>query len=173
MVEDRIRTVNEEKRWLAYGDRLVDSIHARRRGYDMLFEQLHETAFIFILPFDSNREGDGLYLRKRMGIRDRRQCSVLEMLVAFSDRAFKEYFAGCVDTAADVFWIMLHNLGLDGFADNVYDDVEVAEILDTWLNRRFDANGNGSIFPLRRTNRDQRDVEIWSQMNEYVNQFMY
>ena len=166
--DDREVKIVEMTEWRNYGRRLVDSIRAYRRGYDMLMEQLHNTAFIFLIPFDKNREGDGLYLRKSMAIRDNRPCSVLEMLVAFSGRAYREYFAGYVDSEAEMFWLLLHNLDLDRYANVTYDDVEVAEILDCWLNRRFRADGYGSIFPLKRPAQDQRRIEIWAQMNNYI-----
>lgn len=129
-------------------------------------EKLHHVEFIFSTEFDRNRAADGIFLRgsKTYG---HRPCSVLEMLVGLTMRAYDEYVNGYVDGPSDFFWEMLENLGLDYYSDAAYDDYQVETILMKWLNRDFAPNGVGSIFPLKHTKNDQRDVEIWAQMQEY------
>jgi hypothetical protein len=34
--------------------------------------------------------------------------------------------------------------------------------------RTYDRRGHGGLFPLQRSNRDQRRVEIWYQLSEYL-----
>lgn len=167
--------VAEEREWLNYGFKVAKLKGVYKPQYTQLLEQLHETTFIFVIPSDRNRAGDGLYMRHVLNYRfDGRDCSVLEMLIAFSERAYREYFAGYVDSVSDMFWRLIDNLELTEYDNYLYDSNEylaeryVAAKLDTWLNRRFSYDGTGSIFPLKCPTKDQRTLEIWSQMNKYI-----
>ena len=40
--------------------------------------------------------------------------------------------------------------------------------LDGFINRQYEANGEGGLFPLKGVCEDQREVEIWYQMNAYL-----
>ena len=69
------------------------------------------------------------------------------------------------------FWEMIGNLGIDEYDDEHWEEPTsrnmVDYILDRWLDRRFRMDGIGGIFPMREADEDQRDVEIWYQMNLY------
>ena len=92
---------------------------------------------------------------------------MLEMLVALADRM--SYYAD-----GDWFWEMIENLGLLPYNDsNFYDDkyvgnYSVSRILVTFLGRKYLKNGTGGLFPLQHTRKDQRRVELWYQMCEYL-----
>ena len=45
---------------------------------------------------------------------------------------------------------------------------EMDEILNIWLERRYDEDGKGNIFPLKDPIKDQKTVEIWYQMQSYL-----
>lgn len=164
--------------WSEYGAWLLNRVGFHRRGYVLLMDQLHITPFIFVLARDGNRATDGVLLREEFyrendidyGVYDHRDdCHVLEMLVALSVRIEEEYTGDGAGNRPDIiFWELIQNLGLDVYDDREFDSEEVEYILDRWMEREFDYNGRGSIFPIRRPIRDQRDVEIWSQMNEYL-----
>ena len=38
------------------------------------------------------------------------------------------------------------------------------------LAREYSDNGHGGLFPLKNPKKDQRKVEIWYQMTEYINE---
>ncbi|MBO7449749.1 MAG: hypothetical protein J6U54_05210 [Clostridiales bacterium] len=147
--------------------------------YDDLFWHLLNRNFTWSVRNDDNRAGDGIelrhrYLRSGGALQEKEMkepCSILEMLAALSIRCDREILGDPdVDKSDKLLWVMLENLGLDVYDDSYYDPEEVDDILDIWLLRRFDKYGNGGIFPVTKVGRDQRKVEIWFQMNDYLNE---
>lgn len=147
----------------------------RGRIYYSLLKILHEREFAWIVPADSHRAADGADLR----IDFRREthteldatwqalpASVLEVLIAFANRISFQ----TDDTIKHWFWIFMENLGLDSFRQvHAEEAVLIQDILDKFIWRAYDPNGfNGGLFPLNRTSNDQREVELWYQYCEYV-----
>lgn len=146
-------------------------------NYRNLLLDLDEKEFIWSHPMDENRDIDGLTLRKEyyfdngMDVRDvpisPRSC--LEVLAAFSRRIELEVMGEPGDDHIEKwFWIMLDNLGLLEFDDDHYNHGLVVHILDVWLVRNINSKGQNGIFPLKKTTKDQRDVEMWYQMQAYL-----
>jgi hypothetical protein len=146
----------------------------KSRTYWSLLNQLYYKPFVWLIPNDDNRVQDGLDLRHewmyeyRMAPSDDwlfRDCSFLEMLIALSRRlAFEGEGHPPV-----WFWHLIKNLGLHECTDrSKYNQDEVNDALDTVIFRLYDPNGRGGLFPLRYSENDQRQVEIWYQMNEYL-----
>lgn len=160
--------------WL-YGQ--VGSITDRNpsRSYWKVLLQLHKKPFIWFIPNDDNRAEDGRSLRQefldyeRISEVDRQwlkcSCSMLELLVSLSRRLS---FEDDGEPRA-WFWHLMENLGLDKYNDNtLVPEREIDKILDEVIWRTYRRNGNGGLFPLRRPYEDQREVEIWYQMNDYL-----
>ncbi len=166
--------------WASYKDWLLRLVHVDSHGYFKLFEQLHNRVFTYVIPMDENRASDGISLREDFysemriseGVFDHRDdCSVLEMLVALSLRIEREYAGDPLDERpGEIFWELLANLDLDQFEDRFYSGSIVNDILDRWMTRQFAYNGDGSPFPICRPSRDQRYIEMWSQMMEYLSE---
>jgi len=76
------------------------------------------------------------------------------------------------DRTAYWFWEMMDNLGLTAYDDDSYVDLDgttyVEQIIDEFVNREYDYDGTGGIFPLKHAEKDQRNVEIWYQMSAYL-----
>lgn len=161
---------NEYFNWLCAK---VQSVNVRVS--DTLMRILHDTEFVWIHPSDKNRAEDGLELRTyflQEANRDNDDpqwynmpCSILELLIGFSFRA-----AFQTDMPArDWIHIFLRNLGLEpSMVVTGKDELYVRDILDRFIWRTYDSNGHGGLFPLRQTNNDQREVEIWYQFCEYL-----
>ena len=97
--------------------------------------------------------------------------SIFEVMVALAVRCEQDITGEPgEDRPHRIFWSMIQNLGLDKFTDEAFDQSKVSYIVDIWLERRFDSNGVGSPFPLKNPSKDQRTVELWNQMCEYVNE---
>lgn len=165
-------------------------------NYWYLLHRLWETPFTWTQPNDDNRIADGLALRDMYFDYDdtiiekpRGPCSVLEMMIALAIRMDDMLMMpGEISQLKDRFFELIHNLGLLRFEDKLYlenvhnpnidngrsfrrytrDMREVDRILNVLINREYDKNGHGGLFPLYKTNEDQRHVEIWYQMNEYL-----
>lgn len=140
--------------------------------YSRLMQKLFRTPFRWSVANDDNRAADGLELRTAFDsnyIFDGRPCSCLEMLLALSIRCDRDVM-GEPDRPKEtkLFWIMLKNLGLDSEDDRYFDDIYVKEVLKKWLDRDYDRRGYGGIFCVKNDVRDQRKLEIWGQMHEFL-----
>lgn len=159
--------------WL-YGQ--VADVKARKssKTYWDLLRQLYSTEFVWFVPNDDNRAEDGRELRcewyDQEGIRpdpnwNSLSCSFLELLIGLSRRLTFE-------AEGDVpswFWHLINNMGLLGFHDRSdFSSEEVEERTSAVIWRTYEPNGNGGLFPLRHTEQDQRQVEIWYQLSEYL-----
>ena len=76
------------------------------------------------------------------------------------------------DRTTQWFWGMINNLGLGSMWGDNYDKVYVDQVLQTFLNRDYAPNGKGGLFTIRNCDRDLRDVEIWYQLNWYLNSIL-
>jgi hypothetical protein len=155
--------------------KVVDSkVTSPSLTYWELLRTLHRTEFVWLLSGDDNRAEDGKELRREFIIaadlpddpawRLDIGCSVLEMLIAFSKRA-----AYMTDgNAYDWFWIFLHNLGLTEFTDDHANLNAINEILETFIWRMYEDDGTGGMFPMNTYREDERTVELWFQLCEYL-----
>lgn len=159
----------KEDPWIGYKKRLLKHVGFNHGEYDMLTDHLIDVTFEWYINGDYNRAADGLFLRENL-IGERSNidgpCTVLEMLCALAMRMETEY----IGDDCDIFEELLTNLDLLYFDNGNYDEIKVGDILDTWMGRKFNYDGIGSIFPLDRPSIDQRDIEIWQQMQEYINE---
>lgn len=158
-------------------------VYDSNRTFFMLANKLFNTKFKFLIPMDENRLKDGGNLRYWYGLLgsnfnsyeglDDGKVSVLEVLIALADRVDRDIMQGIepVDRSVKWFWLFLNNLGIAHYTDigwNYKSEVEVGTILDNWMMRNFDFAGNGSPFPLKNPVEDQRNVEIWNQVQYYI-----
>ena len=147
--------------------------------YRRLLGRLHGRPFESFVPNDENREFEGRNL-KRVFCEEMRynwalpgffeeNASVLEVIVGLAIR--------CCETLADDennmridqwFWLLISNCGLIRFTDDRFSSLDVDEIVDRVVYRRYERNGVGGLFPLKRARRDLRKVELWYQMSYYL-----
>lgn len=142
--------------------------------YVDLLKILYSTEFTWVIPEDRNRAEDGLELRhdflREAHARSDNQlinqpCSVLEVLLAFANRASFQTDI----PVRDWFWEMMDNLDLGEFRQvSRVDEVHIRERLHTFIWRTYDPSGYGGLFPMRWPKTDQRKVEIWYQFCEYL-----
>lgn len=150
-----------------------------------LLSYLDSIDFTYILPMDENREIDGEDLRQRFAleqgisyddiprlVRDG-ACSVLEMMVALALRC-EESIMHDVEKGNRTyiwFWQMIQSLNID-MSDWFFDEDVAAEHIDIFLNRDYSPKGDGGLFYIESPKRDLRDVEIWYQMNWFLNEYI-
>jgi hypothetical protein len=150
-------------------------LRSPKKTYTRLLETLYGIEFVWSVPNDGNRLEDGRALRGEFLdifsiAPDRswlsRPCSMLEMLVALSRRiAFETGIEN-----HDWFWTLLDNMDIT-FPDNGWKFrtfYTVQDRVKDVIYREYHPNGKGGLFPLRYPAEDQRNVEIWYQMNAYV-----
>lgn len=157
----------------------------KKEKYSKVAMLLYLKRFHSVIPLDDNRAEDGIELRSLYREETKStgaeapddQCRVLELLTAFAMRIERDIFHedSKGDRTYKWFWEMFKNLGLDKYPDNKIfynetDSAEVDHILDVFLDRKYNKNGVGGLFPLNKTKNDQRKVELWYQMCEYANE---
>lgn len=159
-----------------YFDWLVGIVSnsVKARKFDRVLRILYETPFRAVLeiPMDINRGEDGLYLRSvffeetNIKLPDY-PCSILEVMVALAQRCEHDIMHDDMlgDRTERWFWEMVSNLGI---TQNSGDE-KVCAILDRFLNRQYAANGKGGLFKCDAGDVDMRELEIWAQMNVYLN----
>ena len=170
--------------------------------YETLCEVLHGINFRYDednVMMDENRIWDGKamraifceaiypvkaeYRRKAMkqldNCFDKDYCSVLEVLVGLSWRIERDIIGDPEKGDRTSLWIrcMFENLDLLDFTnDNLKtssEKSEVVDIIDVFLDREYDRYGNGGLFPLHYPSRNMRNVELWNQMIEWLDENGY
>lgn len=147
-----------------------------RPDYWDLLSILHRYEFVPTVQGDYNRASSGLGVRQEF-IRmtqygrgpdwDHIGCSVFEMLMALANDASWQ----TSEPLRVWFWRFIQNLQLEDYRRVDPDDIpDIEEKLFAFVWRQYDDNGFGGIFPLRMTEHDQRMVEIWYQLAEYVDE---
>jgi hypothetical protein len=146
--------------------------------YWRLFRTLHNTEYIWLVSMDDNRLADGKHLRREFiretGIDDDLEwreitpCSLFEMLIAFSIRC--EFQASdLIGNAQHWFWKFIYNLGLTEANDaSDITEEQIGEVLHRFIWRTYDYSGKGGIFPLDDPRQDQRKVEVFYQLFDYL-----
>ena len=142
--------------------------------------------FTYSVPFDENRYEDGLSLRKRFAyelgysndhitnIMGDDPCSVLEMMIALAIRC-EEHIMDDIeygDRTSQWFWTMIDNAGFGSLTDLNFNSREAEYIIDRVLNRKYGPCGEGGFFYIKNNcNVDLRGVELWYQLNWYLDSY--
>lgn len=165
-----------DDRYLTWLYSQVAEVKTRKssKTYWDLLRQLYCTEFTWFVPNDDNRAEDGRELRfewadsENIELPDhwlRLGCSFLEMLIGLARRLEFQTDESCEHW----FWHLINNMGLLGYHDRSnFSEEDVEDRTSAVIWRTYDPDGNGGLFPLRATDRDQRQVEIWYQFCEYL-----
>lgn len=176
-------------------DLVCRGVLSKNISYRNLLLFLHDTEFTYSIPRDGNRASDGLDLRE-MFSRDvyygdipsdasrdyppdeedylvqyiDRPCSVLEMIIALALKCETDIMGDprFGDRTIQWFWGMLKNMGLGAMNDSNFDLNKVDFIVTRFLNREYEPNGKGGLFTVKHCDKDLRDIEIWYQLNWYL-----
>lgn len=145
------------------------------RNYSLLLKAMRDKPFTIIVSNDVNRAQDGKYLRytfhEQTGIEGdiKGACNFLEMCVGLAVKMNDVIFEPDPSySPARWFWMMMENCGLDNYTDENFDELIVNKIMDRVILRRYTKTGKGGFFPIKHPKKDQREVEIWYQMQQYV-----
>lgn len=168
-----------ERKYLKFLDKIVGN----HDEYSLMLHRLHEIEFYSFVPNDDNRGEDGKKLREMfynesganmaLSLCPAGPCSVLEMLIGLSIRMYNELEGTTEVSVEECFWKLIDNLGLLWCNNYEYyppgDGVEeISYIINNLLERKYKRDGKGGLFPLEHSNKDQRKIEIWYQMSEWL-----
>lgn len=150
--------------------------------YCLLLDILFNIPFKSHIDMDNNRIEDAYYMRKEYlsddifrridgSIIKDRYISVFEVLFALSKRMENDILCDPmeeIDHSADHFWLFLRNLGVEKYSNGRINEAEIRYKVEKWVNRDYEKDGTGSIFPVKGSKIDMRKVEIWQQMSIYI-----
>lgn len=165
---------------------LGDLVEVDWDRYSELLYALHLMDFTWCLEQDESRSTEGLMLREEyyeLSGREEdwvmlldRPCTVLEALIPIAKRMddiLVDEDTG--DRTRIWFWEFIGNLGLKKYTNQrligrfkTDDDYDIQMIVRTWLDREFQYDGKGSLFPLKEPSCDQRSRSIVYQMYDYA-----
>lgn len=175
-IEDRVNA--------DYFEWMYDIVCYNRFGKGMTYRKLltflHDTEFVYFVPYDENRAVEGIALRYRFCVIHNcpelewcltGPCSVLEMMVALAIRCEENLMddPDKGDRTGQWFWNMIINMGLGSMNDTNFNEWLVNDVVSRFLNREYDPDGRGGLFRVKGWNRDMRTAEIWHQLMAYIN----
>lgn len=155
------------------------------RSYRALMYHLNQRYYEPTIDKDENRSADGLDLRYRFGYEnhiehctvatylDDHPCSILEMMIALAVKCEQDMSDPDMGDRTNVwFWDMLCSLGLDHMDDEHFDEWDADDILDRFLDHKYDPDGSGGLFTIKNCDVDLRHVELWWQLSRYENSIL-
>ncbi len=155
--------------------------------YNKLLYFLDNIDFIPYLEMDDNRRVDGLDFRYRFGydygyseeeidqIFSRKNCSMLEMMVALSHKVEEQITSNMMygDRTGQWFWGMIVNLGLGKMNDSNFDERYCSERVEIFMRNKYAFNGLGGLFTVNNPPEDMRKTDIWCQFMWYLSENTY
>lgn len=180
MYNEALENINQD-----YFEWLYDMVNDLDRDYSDLLNHIFDRDYnndtAILIPNDDNRISDALELRldfrnEQLSREDPylarmfmdQTCSLLEIFISLSIRM--EEVMG-LDRFPDWFWEILDNLGLGDYDNDHFTSrniKKIDKILNDWLDRNYNEDGSGGLFPLYKPTSDQRKTEIWYQMSAYL-----
>lgn len=155
--------------------------------YSILLDILYRIDFRWSIHNDDNRISDGISLRYNyqedceVPMTELEEllnvpCSIIEVICGLAirmDDIMKDPKGAHVDKW---FWELIGNLGLSGFTNEAYERghwslTDVHKIVDIFMDRTYDELGRGGLFPRNVCTKDQRECELFVQMNGYLSEF--
>jgi hypothetical protein len=163
-------------RWLVR-NYVLDS-YREPDGYACVVEQMYRKAYYYTVRYDENRAEDGLELRNIYLDRHPNSevpqgpCSFLEFLIGVSVRLSEMLTDGEPIPVSEYFWELARRIQLTEYTDDMYADGSTPFVVDAimtdLMDRNYDRCGSTGLFPLRRPCKNQKNVEIWYQLNAYL-----
>lgn len=170
----------------AYYNWMLDKIGGTKRNgrsYVTLLSYLRNLPYAYTMPMDGNRYEDGIDLRYRyayeaglsqndVASEDLFPCSIFEMLLALSLRIEENimFDPSYGDRTGEWFWEFLDNLGLTRTDDLNFDSEYVSSVLERFVNREYEPNGEGSIVRINDPAKNCLEAELWMQVMWYLSE---
>lgn len=187
MTEFRTTYLSAEEQYITW---LYSKVGLGTREYGCFWRVIRR---LFAIPFpvivnrDINRVTDAEHLRMdfvheyhidvRRSDFTQRRVSVLEVLVAFALRIQSDIMwdPDDEDRAPLWFWSMIENVGVDlrKYQDGYFNAecmVNLDEMIEKAIYRDYQKTGMGGFFPLKNPKKDQKKVELWYQMQFWIDE---
>lgn len=178
---DKNNIINEYFEWMI--NIVCGKRFSGRVTYKKLLSFLHMIPFRYEMRSDENRAEDGVDLRWRFAVDTGREnqncwirdclegpCSVLEMMAALAIRIEETIMDNPAlgDRTGQWFWSMITTMGLGAMNDNNFNRKSAGNIVNTFLDRQYESDGDGGLFRIRGIDVDLTKVDIWTQLCWYL-----
>lgn len=187
------KTNNLSELYLNWLLRLINADNYQGKSYIKLCSLLNKIPFNPVMKLDTNRNSDVQSLLRETYIQSQSDwyrlneqfdeimdlqtwpVSFLELIISLAMRIDLDFMREIngIDNTRIYFWILVRNLGFLSFDDDDWNEdciISVVNRLNIVQERKYDFNGNGGLFPLENTEIDQRNVQIWNQLCQFVSQ---
>lgn len=187
------KTNNLSQLYLKWLLRLINADNYKGKSYIKLCSLLNKVPFEPVIKLDENRLSDVQSLLRETYIQSQSdwyrlneqfdeimelpKCPVsfLELIISLAMRIDLDFMREIngIDNTRIYFWILVRNLGILEFDDEHWGEdaiISIVNRLNIVQDRKYDFNGNGGLFPLEHAEMDQRNVQIWNQLCQFVNQ---
>lgn len=187
------KTNNLSELYLNWLLRLINADNYQGKSYIKLCSLLNKIPFNPIMKLDINRNSDVQSLLRETYIQSQSDwyrlneqfdeimelptwpVSFLELIISLAMRIDLDFMREIngIDNTRIYFWVLVRNLGFLSFDDENWNEdaiISVVNRLNIVQERKYDFNGNGGLFPLENAEMDQRNVQIWNQLCQFVNQ---
>lgn len=172
--------IEEYKKWIISFVDTPDNV--LWYDYSFLIDLLFNITFTWFdddVKLDKNRAEDGYDLRVKFddimgtnlvdvldsyGIK----VNVLEVLIALAIRCETDIMGEGKNNYGLWFAHFLKNLDLLCEKNSDFDEHRSSKIIEIWLDREYNFDGSGGLFPIRNPKIDQRHEEIWVQMSSWL-----
>lgn len=171
---------------------LINADNYKGKSYIKLCSLLNKVPFEPIIKLDENRLSDVHSLLRETYIQSQSDwyrlngcdiimelptwpVSFLELIISLAMRIDLDFMREIngIDNTRIYFWILVRNLGILEYDDEHWGEdaiISIVNRLNIVQDRKYDFNGNGGLFPLEHAEMDQRNVQIWNQLCQFVNQ---
>ena len=176
-------------KWLL---RLINADNYKERSYIKLCSLLNKVLFKPVIKLDENRLSDAHSLLRETYIQSQSDwyrinsdeaviefskwpVSFLELIISLAMRIDLDFMREIngIDNTRIYFWILVRNLGFLEYDDEHWGEdaiISIVNQLNIVQDRKYDFDGKGGLFPLENSEVDQRNVQIWNQLCQFVSQ---
>lgn len=185
------KTNNLSELYLVWLINLINADNYKGKSYIKLCSLLNKVPFEPVIKLDENRLSDVQSLLRETYIQSQSDwyrltnddimelptwpVSFLELIISLAMRMDLDFMREIngIDNTRIYFWVLVRNLGILEFDDEHWGEdaiISIVNRLNIVQDRKYDFNGNGGLFPLENAEMDQRNVQIWNQLCQFVNQ---
>ena len=167
---------------------LLDAVttKAEQKTWNKVFVTLYSTDFVSYDEFDDNLKENASGLREDFYNFSKTACklidiygeidtetSILEIMVYLATRIENTIMSNNEygDRTGMWFWYMMESLDIIQYNDDRFEESEVIQRLDNFVERRYEKNGFGGLFTLEDRKIDARKTNIWQQAMSFVTNF--
>ena len=185
------KTNNLSELYLVWLINLINADNYKGKSYIKLCSLLNKVPFEPVIKLDENRLSDVQSLLRETYIQSQSEwyrltnddimelptwpVSFLELIISLAMRIDLDFMREIneVDNTRIYFWILVRNLGFLEYDDEHWGEdaiISIVNRLNIVQDRKYDFDGKGGLFPLENSEVDQRNVQIWNQLCQFVSQ---